>query len=259
MTAATAKPEAGTVAPAIRALLRRLLPFAAVFLVTQLLVRLTLAYRAGTDYADDAFGYVAPFLVGAWFDLVVFTVFAVPAVLWWLAMPRSRMGDRLDRWATLPGLAVFVFVCLFSAVAEHLFWTEFATRFNFIAVDYLVYTNEVIGNITQSYPVGKLVAALVAATAAIAYLTRRWLFLPLDHVALSRRLVPGLAALALPVVLVAVTPTSLAYGTTNAYGKELSLNGSGPFSTPSSTTRSNTGASTRPSMTARSTGASIGS
>ena len=140
-------------------------------------------------------------------------------------MPRSRMGDRLDRWATLPGLAVFVFVCLFSAVAEHLFWTEFATRFNFIAVDYLVYTNEVIGNITQSYPVGKLVAALVAATAAIAYLTRRWLFPPLDHVALSRRLVPGLAALALPVVLVAVTPTSLAYGTTNAYGKELSLNG----------------------------------
>ena len=36
---------------------------------------------------------------------------------------------------------------LFNAVAEWLFWDEFGARFNFIAVDYLVYTREVLGNI----------------------------------------------------------------------------------------------------------------
>ena len=32
------------------------------------------------------------------------------------------------------------------AAAEWFFWDEFSSRFNFIAVDYLVYTTEVIGN-----------------------------------------------------------------------------------------------------------------
>jgi len=175
---AIAKGEAGAPGSASAALLRRLLPLAAVFFTTQFLVRLTLASRTGGDYADAGFSFVEPFLVGAWFDLVVFTALAVPSVIWWLAVPRSRMGDRVDRWVVTIGLAVFVFVCLFTAVAEHLFWTEFATRFNFIAVDYLIYTTEVIGNIRQSYPVGKLIAVLVAATMAIAYVTRRWLTRP---------------------------------------------------------------------------------
>jgi len=41
-----------------------------------------------------------------------------------------------------------------------LFWGEFASRFNFIAVDYLIYTQEVIGNIVESYPVGLLLGGV---------------------------------------------------------------------------------------------------
>ena len=41
-----------------------------------------------------------------------------------------------------------------------LFWNEFSTRFNFIAVDYLIYTRETIGNVLQSYAIGPLVAGL---------------------------------------------------------------------------------------------------
>lgn len=217
--------QGGNVSQAARALLRQLFPFTAIFLATQLLVRLTLAARVGLDYADDALGYVAPFIVGAWFDTAVFTAFAVPVVLWWLALPRTGAGSRIDRWLAPAGLTLFVFLCLFVAVAEHLFWTEFATRFNFIAVDYLIYTNEVIGNIWQSYPIVKLLAAVIAVALGIAYLGHRFLSAPLDHLSFPRRLGPALAALALPVLLIGATPTSLAYGGSNAYGKELSLNG----------------------------------
>lgn len=50
---------------------------------------------------------------------------------------------------------IFLFVLLIiqNAVSEYFFWNEFGVRYNFIAVDYLVYTNEVIGNIMESYPV----------------------------------------------------------------------------------------------------------
>lgn len=40
---------------------------------------------------------------------------------------------------------------VWAALSEWYFWQDFSTRFNFIAVDYLVYTKEVAGNIAQSF------------------------------------------------------------------------------------------------------------
>jgi hypothetical protein len=54
------------------------------------------------------------------------------------------------------GFAFNVFICCFdltNAISEYFFWNEFGVKYNFIAVNYLVYTNEVIGNIMESYPV----------------------------------------------------------------------------------------------------------
>ncbi len=49
---------------------------------------------------------------------------------------------------------------LFTSVAEWLFWDEFGVRFNFIAVDYLVYSDEVLNNVLESYPIGPLLTTL---------------------------------------------------------------------------------------------------
>jgi len=59
-------------------------------------------------------------------------------------------------------LTIFLFVLLIiqNAVSEFFFWNEFGVRYNFIAVDYLVYTNAVIGNIMESYPVVPLFASV---------------------------------------------------------------------------------------------------
>ena len=70
-------------------------------------------------------------------------------------------------------LAIYVFAIVMNAVSEYFFWNEFGIRYNFIAVDYLIYTNEVIGNIMESYPVvplftGVFVVVLVLTT---------WLFI----------------------------------------------------------------------------------
>lgn len=48
---------------------------------------------------------------------------------------------------------IFVLIIVQNAISEYFFWNEFGVRYNFIAVDYLVYTNTVIGNIMESYPV----------------------------------------------------------------------------------------------------------
>jgi phosphoglycerol transferase MdoB-like AlkP superfamily enzyme len=207
------------------ALATRLLPFAIIFFVIQSGVRLTLALRVRSEAADSLLDFLPPFLIGAWFDLAVFSVFAVPVVIWWLAAPQNLKGGRLDRYATLAGATLFLVLCLIAAVGEHLFWTEFGTRFNFIAVDYLIYTREVVQNIWQSYPIAKLFGALLAFSGAGVFLARHRLFPKTDGAPLGARWVPALAALIAPFVAVSATPTSLAFSRSNAYATELSLNG----------------------------------
>jgi len=210
---------------ATAALAARLVPFAIIFFGIQFGVRLTLALRVKGEAADGVWTFFAPFLIGAWFDLAVFCALAAPVVLWWLIAPQSLKGRRLDRAATLTGAALFLLFCLIVAIGEHLFWTEFGTRFNFIAVDYLIYTREVVQNIWQSYPIGKLFSLLLLFTSAGTILARRWLSPPSDEAALGARWFPALVALMAPLVIVSATPTSLAYTRNNAYANELALNG----------------------------------
>jgi phosphoglycerol transferase MdoB-like AlkP superfamily enzyme len=107
-------------------------------------------------------------------------------------------------------------------VAEWLFWDEFGTRFNFIAVDYLVYTREVLGNIAQSYPVGPILAALAAIATGLFAVT--WPRRPFAGVYAPRRAL----ALAWVVAAAAVTAgvdTNLKDRGANKQVAELSGNG----------------------------------
>lgn len=72
---------------------------------------------------------------------------------------------------------LFVSVLLVNAVGEFYFWNEFGVRYNFIAVDYLVYTNEVIGDIMESYPIVPLFAGLALVAGFITF----YLVRPLLH------------------------------------------------------------------------------
>jgi phosphoglycerol transferase MdoB-like AlkP superfamily enzyme len=64
---------------------------------------------------------------------------------------------------------LFVVCILQNAISEYLFWNEFGVKYNFIAVDYLVYTNEVIGNIMQSYPIIPIYSGLFLIAGIITY------------------------------------------------------------------------------------------
>jgi phosphoglycerol transferase MdoB-like AlkP superfamily enzyme len=87
----------------------------------------------------------------------------------------------------------------FIAVAEFLFWNEFAARFNFIAVDYLIYTREVLGNIRESYDLRPAYAAIVTLTLLLFAGQRGALRAAVDAAAPRRR--QGLAALAVALLL----------------------------------------------------------
>ncbi len=90
----------------------------------------------------------------------VFLPFALNALIW----PDTERGCKLHQWSATVLFCAGFLGLMFQMFAEFLFWNEFSARFNFIAVDYLVYTREVIGNIWQSYPIEWLLLGLGAAT-----------------------------------------------------------------------------------------------
>ncbi|MGZ3787387.1 MAG: LTA synthase family protein [Bacteriovorax sp.] len=108
------------------------------------------------------------FFAGIYNDTLNFGYFAIPVVFYLMLLPERLYKSKWH--ALLSHVFAFIVICVFSfqAHSEWFFWGEFGARFNFIAVDYLVYTKEVLGNIRESYPMG-LVYASVLASALIVY------------------------------------------------------------------------------------------
>ena len=106
-------------------------------------------------------------VVGFAFDLVM---------AWFLTLPFGLLSacwpTRGWRFPLVVAWGFGAFLFTFWKVSEILFWEEFGVRFNFIAVDYLVYTTEVVKNIKESYNL-PLIVAIVAIVAAAAYLAWR--------------------------------------------------------------------------------------
>lgn len=88
--------------------------------------------------------------------------------------------------------AFYVFLLLANAIAEYIFWDEFGVRYNFIAVDYLIYTNEVLGNIIESYAILPLLSLVALLTAAILWLALRRRQLRFDRIYTPRQLLTHL-------------------------------------------------------------------
>ena len=156
-------------------IIRRLVPFFITTWVLEILVTLILGVW---NYAELDFGLLSiikTFGVLLLTTSVSFLFMMIPYVLYLLFLPASKVGGKADRIVTLCAYAVFVFLNYFEEVSSLVFWEEFQSAFNFIAVDYLVYTHEVIGNITQSYPVFWIIGAIVLVTALTVWYGRKYL------------------------------------------------------------------------------------
>ncbi len=118
------------------------------------LTRLGLIAFSGEWARLDIGTLLAALGVGLIYDMAVMTY--VWALLGMIAVlcPAGPKGAKFHGLIVLGLSPLMLIGAIFVALSEFVFWNEFSARFNFIAVDYLIYTREVIGNIRQSYPVG---------------------------------------------------------------------------------------------------------
>ncbi len=137
------------------------------------LTRIALLIKAAGGVDWTIVNVAGLFLVGLFYDLVAAVYMAVPLVFYLWLLPNRVYRSRVQQGWLFASFGVLVFVLLFTAVAEWVFWDEFGSRFNFIAVDYLLYTQEVVRNVWESYPVGKILLALALLAVGISWAVRR--------------------------------------------------------------------------------------
>ncbi|UVM04086.1 LTA synthase family protein [Pseudomonas laurylsulfatiphila] len=138
----------------------------AIFFLTRTVLLLTHLNEAGS-------GFLSVFGIGLLYDLGFIAYAVLPMGLYLLLCPPALWRTRGHRWFLQGLLTVSLFAMLFTAVAEWLFWDEFGVRFNFIAVDYLVYSDEVLNNLLESYPIGTLLSILAVLAVVLSLVLRK--------------------------------------------------------------------------------------
>lgn len=145
------------------------------------LLRLALLSRCWTQIDAAPADLATVFFSGLVFDVAAIPIILLPTAIWLAFAPERWFQSRASRWILVGEYFLVVYGVLFGVVAEWLFWDEFEHRFNFIAVDYLVYTQEVLTNIGESYPVVPLLLGLFALAVAIVWPTRHLVLAPLNR------------------------------------------------------------------------------
>jgi phosphoglycerol transferase MdoB-like AlkP superfamily enzyme len=194
-----------------------------------LLLRLVLSLQVGFSQMTLIEVLGATFN-GLWFDIAALAYLIVPWLLVSALMPNTMSDKAWMRKARWIMAFLVTFGLLFGAVSEFIFWQEFTTRFNFIAVDYLIYTNEVIGNIRESYPVPLILLgiALIAITAL--FVLSRFVHFETAQQTGKRKLSLAALAFAMPVMSYQLANVDQMEFSKNAYANELSGNGIFSFS-----------------------------
>lgn len=111
--------------------------------------------------------------IGLIYDLTFLFYFNSCIIIFLFSFPHKLYQKKFFYYCFQILLAIMLSIFLFSTIAEWFFWDEFNVRFNFIAVDYLIYGTEVIKNIKESYPFKTIIFLMFVSSGFILFFPRK--------------------------------------------------------------------------------------
>jgi len=122
-----------------------------------------------------------------------------------------------------------VALLIFTLIAELVFWEEFSTRFNFIAVDYLIYTNEIIGTVKESLPYIKILLTIIIVSLLITFFSRKYIINQVARVNIMCHLSHAIVIFIFSLIAFNFYKINKIRFNSNKYAIELSKNGNYEF------------------------------
>jgi phosphoglycerol transferase MdoB-like AlkP superfamily enzyme len=149
--------------------------FYVVCLLENFIIRVVLTAKEFTGFTNPIVDLGKIFALGLYNDTINFGYVAVPIILYLILVPEKIYHSKFQKY--LSHVFCFLVIALFSfqAHSEWFFWNEFSSRFNFIAIDYLIYTKEVLGNIKESYPMHLVYLSIFISSLLIYGIFFKWL------------------------------------------------------------------------------------
>ena len=202
--------------------------FTLLYLSLSFFVRAALLSLSFRDLSFSFIEILKAFGMGFLFDLTVALSFVMLYNLYLLLFPKKWAGSWFDKIFTYLYFVVVLFIVFFSLMAEFPFWEEFGVRFNFIAVDYLIYTYEVVSNINESYPLPIIIITLFVLVAASLFLfkkNRAFTNTFSSEIPFLKRLTVSVPILILSACLLVFLTNSMAEFSLNSVVNEVAKNG----------------------------------
>ena len=128
-------------------------------------LRLVLLLQFGPPSAAP-WNVLLAFAAGFYRDVIAALWFMLPPLFWCFIIGNRLFASLIHRLGFRLFMTLLWAVQVFLLAAEFYFFAEFKSRFNPVAVDYLIYPREVFINIWDAYPVPAVVAGCVFIGAA---------------------------------------------------------------------------------------------
>ena len=198
------------------------------FLAMSLLLRIGFMAWQWNDVSLSFYDFLRTLLTGLFFDIGTVNFIVLPSILYYVLLPNKWIGSKIDRFLVWLFTVLTLFILVFTFFAELTFWDEFKSRFNFIAVDYLIYTHEVVSNIQESYPLPLLVGGVLLLTALfifVFYKNRAFHKTFTAAVSISQRFLVLVLSFLIALLFVSSIRNNQAEWSSNRYNSEISKSG----------------------------------
>jgi len=204
--------------------------FIVTFLLLSFTTRTVLAVYSIESIDLSFISMLKVYSIGTFYDFVAVSYYIIPFVIYLLIIPNKIFNSQIHRKVSILIYFAFIYSIVFNGFSEWFFWEEFGKRFNFIAVDYLVYTTEVLKNIWESYPIPLLLSIVLLITGVIFvfYYKKIKLFesIFLDESSFKQRFKTGAFLLLLPILFFNIlNQQKLTDSLENKFNVELAKNG----------------------------------
>lgn len=188
------------------------------YIIFGLLVALLLYVSFGNTILNE-YGSALPKIATAFIS--------IKTILFGLLLFLPKYRNQIRFWLFSFVIFLYVVLILQNGISEYFFWNEFGVKYNFIAVNYLVYTNEVIGNIMESYPVIPLFSALFMIAGIVAYfiVKKSKSYIESIPAFVQKIKISGIYLLLFALSLLAIPALSAKENSQNMFANELQANG----------------------------------
>ncbi len=151
-------------------------PIVRIYLIFQFITRILLSSYALWQQQITISDLVLIFVIGTFNDLISLCYF-LPVISLVIIGFYKLLARYKFLYVSCSFIAYFCTIALliFIAIAEIIFWDEFGVRFNFIAVDYLIYTHEIIGTVKESLPYIEILLGIIIITLLIVFFLRKYI------------------------------------------------------------------------------------